>query len=247
MDTIRSFDLDEYEEHVQLDMSTELTEFSKLKIKAQKRAIEDKLTQYYKKMIDEEHYQVFSRTAALILPTLHELKQQTDNILDVKNGKNEFCFFTINFKPEFDNHFDVIYDIFQTWINKCKFTKDDYIYSIEQRSETSDTYTGIHIHVLFRKYDNSPSKIQRAFTMQFFDKYVGTNAALDFKYVSDPAKKIKYIMGVKEKSKMPKVYIDRKMKDENNQPYWYATERYNIDIDNTINSDEYKQLFSHTK
>lgn len=244
MDTIRDFDLDEYEEHLQLDMTTELTEFNKLKIKAQKRAIEDKLTQYYKKMIDEEQYQVFNRTAALILPTLHELKQQTDNILDVKNGKNEYCFFTVNFKPEYDDKITEISDMMDEWVNKCKFTKENYIYSIEQRSETSDSITGIHVHILFKKHENSPSKIQRAFNSKFFDTYVGTKACIDYKYLADPMKKIKYIMGVKEKKKMPKVYVDRICKTTNKLSLW-VNKGYDEQITEIVNSDEYKKLFSH--
>ena len=195
-------------------------------------------------MIDEEQYQVFNATAAVILPTLHNLKELTENIFDVKNGKNQYCFFTVNFKPEYDSKIEEISDMMKEWTNKCIYLKDNYLYSIEQRSETSDSITGIHIHILFKKNDKPPTKIKRAFVQKFFDKYVGTHASLDFKFICDSLPKIKYILGVKEKKKMPKVYMDRVFKDSYQLPYWDNI-GYDEEIKNITDSSEYKELFSH--
>lgn len=125
-------------------------------------------------------------------------------------------------KPEYDNKLGEIDEVMNDFAQKSKYIGNDYIYSVEQRSEdpTQGSH-GTHVHILFKKHDNAPSKIQRAFTNKFFDKYVGTHAALDFRYLKEPSK-IEYIKGNKEKSKMPKVLIDRAIKDRLSIPHWRA-------------------------
>lgn len=200
--------------------------FSGLHLKAQKRAIEDKLTQYYKKLLDEEQYEHFDSGAICALKTLHKTKQLADNITDVKQGKNPYCFYTINFKPEKATE-DFIEDIdkeLKDFTSKCKYlTESNYMYSIEQRSEESDPVSGLHVHILFDKKENSPSKLQRAFQNRFFDKWIGTPAALDYRYVSEGKRddKVQYILGIKEKGKMAKVEKDKKVKTAHGIPLYY--------------------------
>lgn len=205
------------------------TEFATLKIKAMKRALEDKLTSYYKKLIDEEMYEHFPSSASDVLNEVHKLKTITDNITDVKNGKNEYCFYTVNFKPEFDKKFEEIDELVHSFATSQKYIKDNFCYAIEQRSE-GDVPVGVHCHILFKKGENSPSKIQRAFKNKFFDKYVGTPACLDYRYINDYKEKLKYILGIKEKSKMPKVYHDRKIRETLGLPHYR-----NISFDDEIN------------
>lgn len=196
-------------------------DFNNLWLKSQKRAIEDKLTSYFKKCIDYDEYDDFHSSTKLIIESLKPLKDKTNEIYDVKNGKNPFCFFTVNFKPEFQES-DVaeLFEVCQSFFSTTTYVKNgQYIWSLEQRSETDET-NGYHIHILFEKRDNSPSKIERAFKSKFFDKYVGTVASLDWKYVKESKEKIKYIMGYKADAKMPKVRIDRIMKDRLGLPYY---------------------------
>jgi len=227
-----------------LDMTTELTEFNKLKIRAQKRAIEDKLTQYYKKMIDEGQYQVFSPTASLILPTLHELKEQTENIYDVKNGKNEYCFFTINFKSEYDKDILGIEQLMNEFVSTQKYIRDKYMYVIEQRNDKDILEmkpTGVHVHILFPKGENSPSKIKRAFQNKFFDKYVGSPACIDYRFISTYIDKIRYMMGMKKPEKMTKVYHDRYYRENIKWSMWY-----NVGWDEEIKKEEDTQEYKDT-
>lgn len=191
--------------------------------KAWKRAIEDKMTQHIKKLLDERDYSTAPREHAQTLKTLDKMKERADNIMDVKQGSNPYCFYTINFKPE-KNKEDNLLEIekeLKDFTDKCKYLKEsNYIYSIEQRSEENDPVDGLHVHMLFEKNSNAPSKLQRAFNNKFFDKWVGTHSALDYKYISESKvnDKIKYILGIKEKGKMAKVERDRKMKDAHGIP-----------------------------
>jgi hypothetical protein len=91
---------------------------------------------------------------------------------------------------------------------------------MEQRSEDEEVTTGYHIHILFEKGDASPSKIERAFKNKFFDQYVGTVCALDWRYVKEHEPKINYILGNKKDEKMPKVRIDRIMKTRLGLPHF---------------------------
>lgn len=214
---------------------TYFEEFQKIKIKAQRRAIEDKMTQYYKKLIDEEQYESFHGTAVPVLKQLHSLKTASDNIVDTKQGQNPYCFFTINVKPEKakENSLEEFSEELKDFTEKQKYLKDvNMMYTIEQRSEGNDEVEGIHCHMLFEKGKNSPSKLQRAFNNKFFDKWVGTHAALDYKYISESRldSKIEYILGQKETGKMPKVIRDRQMKDAHGLP-WYVSRGFEENIE----------------
>lgn len=222
---------------------TTQSEFDSLVMKAQKRAIEDKLTQYYKKMIDEELYQVFPTYAGGALRRVHDLKQQTDNIYDTKNGKHEYCFYTVNFKPEYDNKLDEVDKLLKEFANSQKYVKDNFCYTIEQRSE-GDEPSGVHCHILFKKGDFSPSKISRAFKNKFFDKYVGTPASLDYRYTNDYLEKLRYILGLKKSEKMRKVYADRRIRVTHGLLHYYNN-GFDQEIEEIIKSKEYENLFSH--
>lgn len=204
--------------HYQQHILDERIEFNKLVLKAQKRAVEDKLTQYYKRLIDEKLYDKFNEAAQDVLERLDGLQDICNNIMDVKQGQNQFCFFTINFK---ECSMCEVGTVMEQYTKKCKFLQE-YVYSVEQRAE-SGSEVGTHVHILFTKAGNAPSKIQRAFTSFFFDKYVGTHAALDFKYIKDQSlarQKVEYIMGIKKPEKMPKVHNDRRLKDEYGMRWW---------------------------
>lgn len=202
--------------------------FNEIDLRAQRRAIEDKLTQYYKKCIDEEQYVVFNGNSACALKKVHKMKRQSDNIMDMKQGKNPYCFFTVNLKPEMNKEANLedFDKEMKDFTSKCKYINGgQYIYSLEQRSEGSDPMEGLHAHILFEKKDNSPSKLQRAFNNRFFDKWVGTHAALDYKYISEAnyQQKIAYVMGLKASPKMAKVDKDRIIKDSHNIPMYYSS------------------------
>lgn len=194
------------------DQLDEQQDFNKLRLMCQKKAIQDKLTAYYRILIDNEVYNEFSTCAGEILTHLHEVKQQAETIHDTKHGKAEYCFFTINMMPN-RNNMETIESEMDLFLNKCKFTKDSYMYSIEQRSEDVTRPHGHHVHVLFNKNKNAPSKIQRAFTNHFYPDWIGSQAALDWKYIKDPDARVKYIMGDKHVDKMSKVHVDRQIRD----------------------------------
>lgn len=215
-------DSDDFEEQNQL-----FAEFNKIKLRAQKRAIEDKMAQYYKKLIDEEQYEHFHHTSTCALKALHAEKTKADNIMDVKQGSNPYCFFTVNVKPEkaTEGYLREFVEDLNSFMQRCKyFQETQYMYSIEQRSEGAEIMHGLHAHILFEKKDNAPSKLQRAFNNKFFDKWVATHAALDYKYISSDKlqSKIEYIAGIKEPGKMPKVEKDRKIKDAYGIPHFYV-------------------------
>lgn len=218
-----------YQQHI-LDTTVE---FNALILRAQKRAVEDKLTQYYKRLIDEKMYDKFNEAAAMVLERLDGLQDICNNIMDVKQGKNDWCFFTINFKEGFS--MNDVSSIMETFVNKCKFVNGiSHIYSVEQRAEEG-AEVGTHVHILFNKNNNPPSKIQRAFTTYFFDKYVGTHAALDWKYLGTEKvlkDKVKYIMGYKKPEKMAKVVNDRRLKDSYGLDWWRC---YGDDIKDIVN------------
>lgn len=217
-------------------------EFTALATKAMKRALEDKLTSYYKKLIDEEMYEHFPSSASDTLHRVHELKTITDNIYDTKNGKQDYCFYTVNFKPEFDSKILEMDELMNSFATSQKYVKDNFCYAIEQRSE-GDVPTGVHCHILFKKGEFSPSKISRAFKNKFFDKYVGTPACLDYRYINDYKQKLRYILGIKDKPKMPKVYHDRKIRDAVGLPH-YRSIGFDDEIIEIKNSIEYSDRFS---
>lgn len=205
------FDPSKYDDEELSEFHKIMGDLSDIKLKAIKTAIKDKYTQYYKKLIDEEQYEHFPSYCGDELKKLHTLKKKADNITDIKQGNNSHCFFTINFKPDCQD-FENIEEVMTDFTTKCKFVKDDFAYAIEQRSEEIDSAgQGAHVHILFKKGDNAPSKIERAFKSKFFDKYVGNPAHLDYRYITLDKinEKLQYICGVKKKDKMPKVFVDR--------------------------------------
>lgn len=190
---------------------------------ARKRAVIDKLTTYYKKLIDEELWDEVYQYDHPVKETLKELKGKTDAILDTKNGKMNWCFFTINFREDI-SHEEII-NVVKKFCETCKYL-DDYLWTIEQRSTEKGIYSGFHVHMLFSKNGNPPSKIQRAFKTKFFDKYVGNPSCLDYKYVENPEKRIKYILGDKDdKEKMQKCQIDNEFRE------LYGYQRYYVQGD----------------
>lgn len=207
----------EDEEELQRLMELQNSAMS-LWLKGQKGAIEDKFRQYHRRFIDEGIYNRFHGAFYAVLKKLDDDKEFYDNIGDYKEGNNPYCFFTVNLRPEKATESSLIEfkTEFDTWLEKTTYMKDaQYIYSLEQRAEGDEPVHGLHVHILFEKLKHSPSKLQRAFNNKFFDKWVATHAALDYKYISTQKlqEKIAYIMGKKEKSKMPKVLRDIKMKE----------------------------------
>lgn len=201
-------------------------EATDLMIKAVRRAVSDKLSTYYKKLIDNDCLELClgygTENDNRILDTLKELKLKTDNILDCKNGALKHCFFTINFQEGITP--EEIVNVMRDFCQKCAYLKQaDYVWSLEQRSEVQGEEHGFHVHICFTKDDNAPSKIQRAFKTKFFDKYVGNPNCLDYKYIDDPANKIKYILGYKDENKMAKVIIDRLYKKANGIRDYYSS------------------------
>lgn len=208
MDKLRALDLDSNEDAIDIIKT------------ARKRAVIDKLTTYYKKLIDEEMWDELYQYETPVVEVLKDLKQKTDAVLDTKNGKMNWCFFTINFKEDISH--EEIVNVMKKFCETCKYL-DNYLWTIEQRSEEQGKYSGFHIHILFSKNGSPPSKIQRAFKTKFFDKYVGNPSCLDYKYVENPDKRIKYILGDKnDKEKLVKVKIDNEFRE------LYGYQRYYV-------------------
>lgn len=192
-----------------------MAEFSaqELIVKAARRAVSDKLSTYYKKLIDEDLFDDinlgYGNDNAIVLDILKELKGKTDNILDTKNGKLNYCFYTVNFQESITPS-QIVEVMNEFTSNSSYLSKSEFIWSIEQRSEVLGEEFGFHVHIVFTKDKYPPSKLQRAFKGKFFDKYVGNPSCLDYKYLECPRKKIKYILGIKDEAeKMAKVAIDK--------------------------------------
>lgn len=214
------------------DMTEEETEeyfensskFQGILIEAQRIAIRDKATQYYKKLIDEGQCANFSKTMLGPLKQLATLQEQANAITDEKQGNNDYAFFTINVKPEVnkEENLEAFDAELKDFTETCKYLKDtNHIYSIEQRSE-NETVDGLHAHILFDKNNISPSKLQRAFKNRFFPKWCSATA-LDYRYIKADKWKQKadYIKGIKEEPKMLKVKYDKIMKDKYDIPVYY--------------------------
>lgn len=208
--------------------------------KARERAISDKFTTYFKKLIDEDQWDaLYPNGPPPFMETLKDLKGKCDNILDTKNGKMNWCFFTVNFKEDVEH--EEIVKTMSAFCEKCAYI-DNYMWSIEQRSTDPGDYYGFHVHILFSKDGNPPSKIQRAFKTKFFDKYVGKPEALDYKYVENPEKRIKYILGVKDdKEKGAKTKCDKVFRDTYGYQAYYTKGTIEQEIDlikqNILRSD----------
>lgn len=217
--------LDDYDQHDLELFNNYKSQLEELKFSAIKTAIKDKYTQYYKKLIDEEQYQHFPGYAGEELKKVHKLKQKADNITDIKQGNNSHCFFTINFKPEYSTEEGAteVHNELKKFTKESKFVSDKFAYAIEQRSDNEENINGLHAHIIFEKGNNAPSKIQRAFKGKFFDKYVGSPACLDYRYITSDkvTQKLDYILGVKSKEKMGKVLIDRVIRPRWNLPQIY--------------------------
>lgn len=239
------FDPTKYDDDEIAEFNQIIGELHDIKLKAIKTAIKDKYTQYYKKLIDEELYEHFPGYCANELRNLHKLKVKADNITDVKQGNNSHCFFTVNFKPD-SQDFENIEEVMNDFTSKSKFVKDDFIYSIEQRSEELESAgSGAHVHILFKKGDNAPSKIQRAFKTKFFDKYVGNPAHLDYRYITSDKveEKVKYILGVKQKEKLPKVFVDREHRVKVGVKDFYLTPQYLPHAEKLMKENDLKLRF----
>lgn len=226
------------EENAILQRESDKIDYYKLKRIAEKRAILEKLTSYYKKCIDNEVFEEFSEESSLIMTTVKNLKSRTDSITDTKQESKQWCFFTINCNPEVVN-IDNIND-FVEYVDKhvktAKYFKDNSVlWTFEQRSDVSGEYHGFHCHMLFKK-TIAPSKLQTYFKTKYFDKWVGNPSAIDYKYIDSSANREKYIMGQKDeveqcktkgKEKMMKVAIDREMRKYKGIHDWYS---YNYDV-----------------
>jgi hypothetical protein len=176
-----------------------------------KKAIADKCLQYYKAQLSEEVFTEFGPIYNKALKYLCVMKVVSDNVTDVKQGKNPYCFFTINLKPDkaTEEYLEEFSEFFKKFVDNCALIKGQYIYSLEQRSEGDEPMNGLHINILFEKMNIAPSKLKVAFTRKLFESWVGTHAALDFRYIgSTYHNQIKYIMGIKAPPKMAKVRHD---------------------------------------
>lgn len=243
--TFPTFDASKYDEEELLEFQQVMGELHDIKLKAIKTAIKDKYTQYYKKLIDEEQYEHFPSYCEMELRKLHKLKVKADNITDIKQGNNSHAFFTVNFKPDCQD-FENIHEVMNDFTTKCKFVKDDFMYAIEQRSEELESAgSGAHVHILFKKGDNAPSKIERAFKQKFFDKYVGNPAHLDYRYITSDKveEKMSYILGIKKKEKMCKVLIDRQHRLHKNVKDFYCTEQYLHNAEKIVKNNELNLRF----
>lgn len=224
--------------HEQLETQRSI-DATKLIQTAARRAVSDKMTTYIKKLIDNDMYESIDLGFGedndnRIMDVMKQLKEKTDNILDVKNGNSHYCFFTINYMESLKA--DEVYNSFKEFVAKSVYIRDlNYIWTMEQRSEVSGEEHGFHIHIVFEKSDNAPSKIQRAFKTRFFDKYVGTPQSLDYKYLKCPRNKIKYCLGIKDEEKMPKIRVDRKYKVAQGYPIYCS------------NGEEFQKIINEEK
>jgi hypothetical protein len=212
--------------------------FNALNHVAMKRAINDKLTQCYKLLLQEGDFSDFPEEAQQILSIFKIKQEKCKDIFNLKYGKYPLCFFTINFKPDFDNNVQGVYNVMKDLTKNYKYLLDtDWIYTIEQRSDTEEEIKGVHVHILFVRIE-SPKRITDMFKKKFFDEFVGTHAALDFQFVSDKQKddKVKYILGIKEKKKMDKVYIDRIWRERESIPHYICTPAFNEYVEQYISN-----------
>jgi hypothetical protein len=114
-----------------------------------KKAIADKCLQYYKAQLSEEVFTEFGPIYNKALKYLCVMKVVSDNVTDVKQGKNPYCFFTINLKPDkaTEEYLEEFSEFFKKFVDNCALIKGQYIYSLEQRSEGDEPMNGLHVNI----------------------------------------------------------------------------------------------------
>lgn len=154
------------------------------------------------KLCREIHYKEMVRILA------HPTEENTDPLtlellqrqIREKSNKSDACksthvFITVN--PKEDDHIELM-----RRVSKCclKAWVKSYLYSIEQRStDISTNFHGFHSHILLERGDKSPAEMRKEIT-NTFKTIVGTNKAIDFKWVHGAAvdNMRAYIQGTKK-------------------------------------------------
>lgn len=181
-------------------------------VEGARRALKDEIYNNFKILIRNGMYDELPGIHPNVLEFTKTLKQKCDNILDLKKGAFGWCWFTISFKPEIE-HSEIV-DVFNKFVNKTKFV-NTYMWSIEQRSDDIENTHGYHIHILFDKEKNAPSKIERAFRTKFVGKYCEKDKHVYDTYTDKVEHKIKYILGIKDdKEKDEKIATDKAFREK---------------------------------
>lgn len=194
--------------------------------KAKLKALSSKLHTMYMKLFDEDQMDEFTSLGfgeydKVLIEGMSKLKVKCDNIQDVKQGKNPWCFFTINFKP--DVSVEAITTVMADFVKKSTHLNTSrYMYVLEQRGTLGEEFSGFHVHILFEKGEIAPSKLQRTFKTKFFDKYVGNPSCLDYKFIAESEGRIKYMLGFKkDKEKVGKCDNDKLFREHHKVETYY--------------------------
>lgn len=154
--------------------------------------------------------------------------------LQLKQQNKNYFMITINFDDsKIMDQLKNIANIVDRKVKK-KWIKN-YIYCIEQRSDIVDILRGIHIHLIVEPYKTKrKSEIIREFYNSFKD-YVMDSQKIDVRpFRKDKLKsKLKYIRGIKTEVKMPKVLIDKYMRNKYNLENTYSNDKSVFTSDNT--------------
>lgn len=194
-------------------------EFNKLSEKALKMAVKDCLFRTYKMAIENDEYDSLpSESRETVRRLCAPAMEARRKITDKRYGKATHFFVTVNVMSEKateDYAVEFQSEVHQ-FLNSCTYTKDNYLYCIEQRSsEDTEDVHGLHAHILVPK-KGPPSDISRAFFNRFLNKWCG-NQKHCYIVSDDSHEKVyrheQYIMGNKsDAKKMLKVEQDRKMR-----------------------------------
>lgn len=157
-----------------------------------------------------------------------DIRKYLDKIkFNTKRGHDidEYMFITINPDPKYNLSVKAIND------KLCKLCKSsrilEYLYSIEQRGDTEENMGyGIHAHILVKHKFPKFCKLQGHF-YNAFKTVIGNIRHIDIKNcksVIDVSNRINYIKGEKkDDSKIEKVLIDRKWRQQWNIKDTYGT------------------------
>lgn len=163
-------------------------------------------------------------------PAFHDVLEKHR---ETKLSKPRYVFITIN--PS-----DVLIDEEKVQrltkkLNKCVSKKwiNWWAYVIEQRSETSDEFSGLHAHMLIDRGEKVPFEVQREFKSTFREICdVDNPHCLNFKYIPHEAieQKWQYMLGNKKDEKQSKVSIDLIFREKFKLEPYYKSDAFPLNL-----------------
>ena len=196
----------DYQNQRPLDMTVQI-ELQAIQSKAKKAAIFKVVQQGYESLMRSDQFEEFQE----FLPLVEKYKEHKTILSNLGDPiLKEFKCVWITISPEAIHGFDEdptkFQQIIHNWLRKCSKVVD-YTYVIEQRSETTDNFYGVHAHILIlTDAKTQPYTRWIEWVKRTFNPYVGTTfqwfmknkkGAIYFKDLDFVQGKILYMKGEK--------------------------------------------------